>query len=111
MVELVGKRSTVKCLPWHVTIFSFLGNIVAVPYALGEASNSLIGKLIVFVPKYALDLDTFYVKSIIIPLSRLRKMTSGLLLAKIEPHFVIFRFIQLKPSSDKTRLIDKQINK
>ena len=35
-------------------------------------------------------------------------MTSGLLLAKIEPHFVIFRFIQLKPSSDKTRLIDKQ---
>ena len=40
-------------------------------------------------------------------LDRLRKMTSGLLLAKIEPHFVIFRFIELKPSSDKTRLIDK----
>ena len=45
LCEMVGKKSTIKFLPWHVTIFSFLGNIIAVPYALGEASNSIIGKI------------------------------------------------------------------
>jgi len=42
IVEILGKKSTIKFIPWHVTVFTFFGNIIAIPYALGEAANSFI---------------------------------------------------------------------
>ena len=41
-VEIVGKKNTVPYIPWHVTVFSFFGHIITVPYALGEATNSFL---------------------------------------------------------------------
>lgn len=45
IVEILGKKSSIKFFPWHVTWFTFFGNIIAVPYALGEAANAFIAHL------------------------------------------------------------------
>ena len=41
-VELVGKKEQFPGIPWNVTVFSVVGNIIGIPYALGEMTNSLL---------------------------------------------------------------------
>ena len=40
-VEVVG-REKLYGVPWSMTIFSFIGNMIAIPFALGEASNGIL---------------------------------------------------------------------
>ena len=44
-VELIGKKEQFYGVPWNMTIFSFVGNIIAIPFALGEASNGILAFL------------------------------------------------------------------
>ena len=44
-VELIGKKEQFYGVPWNMTIFSFVGNIIAIPFAFGEASNGLLAFL------------------------------------------------------------------
>jgi len=41
-VEIIGKKEQFPGIPWNMTIFSFVGNIIAIPFAFGEATNGLL---------------------------------------------------------------------
>ena len=41
-VEIIGKKEQFFGIPWNMTVFSFVGNMIAIPFALGEAANGLL---------------------------------------------------------------------
>jgi len=45
-VEIVGKTEQFPGIPWNATVFAIVGNAIAIPFALGEATNGLVAYIL-----------------------------------------------------------------